>query len=191
MRHITFALHVGGGGGGWRWELKARRPPSQWPQLDTFNIFCVRPLDIFQDTSGQFPASFTATKKNGIFNRSQDISRRVCTNQNTRWAKTSPKYVKFNRHALKGVSFFIVFHFSSLFGVSKTRWAIFPVCTEMTSWYHNTEIKWCFFTTASWSLKKVRNRTNTSKSKALRTYFVSEPRSVSVGERQQRQCSTL
>lgn len=119
MCHITFALHVGGGGGGWRWELKARRPPSQWPQLDTFNIFCVRPLDIFQDTSGQFPASFTATKKNGIFNRSQDISRRVCTNRNTRWAKTSPKYVKFNRHALKRVSFFIVFHFSSLFGLSK------------------------------------------------------------------------
>lgn len=49
-----------------------------------FQHFCVRPLDIFQDTSGQFPASFTATKKKGIFNRSQDISRRVCTNQNTR-----------------------------------------------------------------------------------------------------------
>lgn len=32
-----------------------------------FQHFCVRPLDIFQDTSGQFPASFTATKKKWYF----------------------------------------------------------------------------------------------------------------------------
>lgn len=191
MCHITFALHVGGGGGGWRWELKARRPPSQWPQLDTFNIFVWDHWISFRTPQDNFQPRLRQQKK-----------RIFLTEARTSPAVFAPIETPAEQRRVRNTSsstdmHWRESHFLSCFtsrlclACQKPDELFFPVCTEMTSWYHNTEIKWCFFTTASWSLKKVRNRTNTSKSKALRTYFVSEPGSVSVGERQQRQCSTL
>ena len=130
-------------------------------------------------------------KQTDIFNRSQDISTCVCTNQNTRWAKMSPKYVRFNRHALNRSSFLSCFtshlclacqNYNELSFLYVLKWpldAIILRWSDVSSPLHRD------------LLKKVRNRTNTSKSKVLRTYFVSEPGSVSVAGRQQRQCATL
>ena len=151
--HIMFTLHVydltyifkGGGDGGGVTEENAAKPATTvWDFVSTF--VSMKPLDIFKETSGQFPAVFAAPKKNNIFQQEVGTISWTVTGDQNRYFK--PKLAKLGETAAKPETMGVWNHwiFCCICGdesryfkpkhdlfLSKTKWLLYINLTSIST----------------------------------------------------------